>query len=247
MPATKENDMDYRSSVSARAKRAILLSGLALAGITVAARPAQAITGGTTTVKVVSFELRIYDPAAYDHTLSIQDDGPNSVWIGDVTGSVIVGAGCTPKTISSVAGATCPKSGFGLLRVTYIGGDDDIFDWRIQLPARTVIANLGAGADYFFAVWNNVNPTEVYGGFGNDMMVGSKSNDKFYGGDNDDNLDGSQVSGAQVADTLDGGVGNDTITSKNGMGSDSVVCGLGTDSASTDLSDTATGCETVTH
>ncbi len=239
--------MECLSNVSARAKRAMLLSGLVLAGATVAATPAQAVPGGTTTVRVVSFELRISDPNAYDHNLSIQDDGPNAVWVGDVAGSVVVGAGCTAKTISGVAGARCLKSGFGLLRVTYIGGDDDIFDWRVQLPARTLIANLGAGADYFFAVWNNVNPTEVYGGFGDDVMVGSKSNDKFYGGDNNDNLDGSQVSGAQVADTLDGGVGNDTITSKNGMGSDSVVCGLGTDSASTDLSDTATGCETVTH
>lgn len=239
--------MEFISNVTASARRGALLAGIVLAGALGLGATAHAVPGGTTTVKVMSNVLRIYDPNSYDHNLSIQDDGANAVWVGDVNGMVIVGTGCSPKTISGVAGATCAKSGFASLLVQYVGGDDDVYDWRTQGTAKTLVAYLGAGADYFFAVWNGNNTTEVYGNFGNDVMWGSKSASRFYGEDNDDELHGSQSSGAQSADILNGGTGNDQLFSKNQMGSDTVTCGLGTDSAQTDLSDTVSGCETVTH
>jgi hypothetical protein len=233
------------SNVRRGARAGAVLSAIVLVGGL--ATPSHAVSGGTTTVKVISNVLRIYDGNSYDHSLSINDDGTNAVWVGDVVGNVSVGPGCSPKTVSGVAGATCPKSGFASLQVNYTGGNDFVFDNRTLGTAKAILVYLGAGDDYFKAWYVGNNPSEVHGGFGNDIMWGSRSADKFYGDENNDELHGSQTAGAQSADILDGGVDNDQLFSKNQMGSDTVACSFGIDSAQTDLSDTVSGCETVTH
>lgn len=247
LPSTKEVTMKKLSHLVARHALAAISTAFVLAGAFALAAPAHAVTGGTTTVTVISNQLRIYDGNAYDHNLSINDDGANSIWVGDVTGSVVVGTGCTAKTVSGVAGATCAKSGYTQLLVQYIGGDDTVFDNRTQGAARGIVAYLGAGADYMKMWHTSNNWSEIHGGFGNDWLIGSKSADTLYGDENDDQLSASQSGGAQAFDILNGGSGNDTLTSKNSQAGDTVNCGSGTDSASTDVSDTWSLCETVTH
>ncbi len=60
---------------------------------------------------------------------------------------------------------------------------------------------------------NSVSRNELYGGAGDDLLIGDKGNDKLYGGDGND--------------TLYGGMGDDILNA--GSGSDNLIGGLGND------------------
>jgi Ca2+-binding RTX toxin-like protein len=76
------------------------------------------------------------------------------------------------------------------------------------------------------------------GGAGNDMLVGNALAGKLFGGAGDDN-----ISDPGGADAIDAGAGADTVNSVDGF-VDTVACGAGTDSFTTDAQDVvAADCE----
>ena len=103
---------------------------------------------------------------------------------------------------------------------------------------------LGAGNDQYGAVTFNGATLDfdgssgragnVFGGAGNDVMLGGAFDDKFYGGSDNDTLDGSggrdQLFGGNGDDSLSGGTGNDKLF--GGAGSDVLDGGTGNDSLS---------------
>ncbi|MBD2412417.1 DUF4347 domain-containing protein [Nostoc calcicola FACHB-3891] len=71
----------------------------------------------------------------------------------------------------------------------------------------------------------------LYGGAGNDNLLGSSKNDYLYGQDDSDRLYGNAgndyLYGGNSDDTLDGGVGNDSLYGENG--NDRLIGGIGND------------------
>jgi Ca2+-binding RTX toxin-like protein len=82
---------------------------------------------------------------------------------------------------------------------------------------------------------------QVYGGSGNDSLVGNAGANALFGNGGNDTLIGNGG-----VDALWGGAGNDRILAKDGV-KDYVDGGAGTDSAQTDLIDTVVNVETVAH
>jgi hypothetical protein len=78
---------------------------------------------------------------------------------------------------------------------------------------------------------------DVYGGAGNDRLVGSATGDTLDGGAGDDTL-----IGGKGVDGLYGGYGDDVINARDGE-VDTVDCGPGRDRAQLDAGDVETGCE----
>jgi hypothetical protein len=83
--------------------------------------------------------------------------------------------------------------------------------------------NLGAGNDTFASVGATC-PLRVFGGPGNDLLLGGTFADIISGGPGNDTLDGNQST-----DTLDGGDGKDTFNWDPGDGSDMIDGGSGDD------------------
>ena len=95
----------------------------------------------------------------------------------------------------------------------------------------------------------------LFGGRGNDFLLGSGAanriegglgNDVIDGGDGPDTLlagDGAdRVAGGPGIDAFSAGTGNDTVAALDGFG-EAVDCGAGTDRATADAADRLTGCE----
>jgi Ca2+-binding RTX toxin-like protein len=79
---------------------------------------------------------------------------------------------------------------------------------------------------------------EIDGSDGNDTLSGDAASNVIYGDDGDDT-----ITGGGGSDFLFGDDGNDTIAARDNT-ADLVVCGSGTDAATTDDIDTASDCET---
>ena len=91
-------------------------------------------------------------------------------------------------------------------------------------------------------------PGEIVGGFGtdalragaaNDLLVGDQGNDTLDSGAGDDDL-----RGGEGADTVRAGDGNDKVSAADGV-ADTVDCGAGEDTVTADKADQLTGCEQV--
>lgn len=108
---------------------------------------------------------------------------------------------------------------------------------------------LGKGADD--RLYGLAGADTIYGGSGDDILEGDQGNDNLNGDDGND-----IIIGGQDADTLIGGNGDDIImasyainsSSVRDFASDSIMCGLGNDTAYINIedNDTASGdCENV--
>lgn len=72
----------------------------------------------------------------------------------------------------------------------------------------------GSGSDYIDAGWNTA-PAALFGGAGNDTVVGGLARDTLYGGNGNDRLVGNAST-----DSLYGEMGNDTLVGGDGSGGD---------------------------
>ncbi len=92
---------------------------------------------------------------------------------------------------------------------------------------------------------NNV----IIGQAGVDIIDGGLGNDTILGAAGDDTLIGSigndAINGGPGNDALQGGDGNDAINANDAAPGDSIDCGLGVDTVTIDKGDTTTGCEKV--
>ena len=83
---------------------------------------------------------------------------------------------------------------------------------------------------------------------GIENLTGSTAPDRITGDDGANQLAGlgadDTITGGGGQDRIDGGVGNDTVQARDGE-VDFIDCGPGTDEATVDTIDTASGCETV--
>gem|GEM_PF-4153455 len=141
------------------------------------------------------------------------------------------------------------------------GGDDTFVPNRYSDVQPRVIVDGGDGNDL---IYGSENADELKGGAGNDHLdglddsdnlYGGEGNDQLYGGDGDDALTGEggvdSIYGDQLRPTK--GWGNDVIVSALdftpdflGFLPDLVDCGEGgSDAATVDAVDTASGCETL--
>jgi Ca2+-binding RTX toxin-like protein len=107
--------------------------------------------------------------------------------------------------------------------VAYGGGGNDLVGGGTELQDGGVVANKlygGSGDDVVQGGWAGVHDV-MYGGDGNDRMVGEFGVDIIYGGDGEDRLESADdcyVSVAQPDDTLYGGPGNDELLPRDGNG-----------------------------
>ncbi|MFN7305277.1 MAG: beta strand repeat-containing protein, partial [Alphaproteobacteria bacterium] len=101
----------------------------------------------------------------------------------------------------------------------------DIADYSNNTSGQAISVNLTAGrANDGLGGTDTLSGIEnVWGGAGNDTIIGGDGADSLWGNSGDDTL-----VGGNGADTLDGGSGNDTIT--GGDGSDRIFGGTGSDS-----------------
>ncbi len=136
-------------------------------------------------------------------------------------GSVTAGSGCTQVTATTVG---CAE------------------------PITRVAVDLGDGNDTLTDKLS-LTPVTADGGSGDDVLTGGAPDDTLIGGAGDDVLNGGggndTLDGGPGTDSFDGGPGNDTILSRDGV-AESIVCDAGTDTVTSDYSDTAgSDCEAV--
>jgi hypothetical protein len=172
----------------------------------------------------------------------------NDVLNGGSQGDILQGdAG--DDTITGSGGPDWMEGGAGTDRVIYAG--------RVQ-PVRVDLD--GAYDDGEFNEFDNVGTDveEVVGGDAADTFVGTSGPNIFRGGPGNDVIDGmdgddalfgdagnDHLEGRGGTDSFAGGDGDDTVSARDNGTAESIDCGIGTDGATADREDTATGCETL--
>ena len=121
-------------------------------------------------------------------------------------------------------------------RITSFGGADTIFGYQGDDQLN------GYPSDIGYIHWDSSDALKIYGGEGDDFIVGGRDGDQLYGGSGDDSIHGREqddslfgddgndyLYGGEGADALDGGKGGDNLygsgghdTLKGGEGSDSL-------------------------
>jgi 6-phosphogluconolactonase (cycloisomerase 2 family) len=96
-----------------------------------------------------------------------------------------------------------------------------------SLTGKLVMFAQGGLQDVIVALGVADRRTLMYGGAGNDLLIGSLLGDTLYGGDGDDTLFGYLGAGSDGNDLLDGGSGDDVIYGSGG--SDTLYGGAGED------------------
>jgi Ca2+-binding RTX toxin-like protein len=170
-------------------------------------------------------ETAIFD-AAPGETNTVTVVASNTVlgWLvfTDATAPLTAAGLCTQIDAHT---AQCPTVRAGL----YLGDGNDVA-WLVNTPAPRVCHPYTGTCE--------LDRSFVFGGPGNDRLVGSSFADSEYGEDGNDVLIGNSG-----ADYLSGGAGNDRILAFDGL-ADGVDCGPGADGLVADPLDTRrVGCE----
>jgi hypothetical protein len=109
-------------------------------------------------------------------------------------------------------------------------GNDGTADATVNLDSfNSIVVDAGAGDDFVKldtanGPFTTAKPTFVFGGRGDDTLIGGSGNETFFGGDGNDFVDGKGG-----ADTAFLGSGNDTFVWDPGDGSDTIDGGSGFD------------------
>jgi Ca2+-binding RTX toxin-like protein len=152
--------------------------------------------------------------------LSVFDDniGHTIVTSRDAAGNILVNGGAV-----AVAGGRPTVANTGIIQVFGQGGNDTISldETNGALPAAQLFG--GAGNDTLIGGSGN---DQLFGGAGNDTLEGKGGNDLLFGGDGNDTLIGGTGD-----DEMFGGAGNDRMIWNPGEGTDLMEGGDGTDTA----------------
>ena len=134
-----------------------------------------------------------------------------------------------PDTVTSTAntvtlgGAVTLGAGIDQVDINTFDGNDSV-TLTLALTGLKKVVNLGAGNDVANLSGVAVDPADpvIYGGDGDDNIIGSPNPDLIFGGSGTD-----VILGLGGIDYIDGGDGNDTIT--GGTGDDTLHGGAGSD------------------
>ena len=155
--------------------------------------------------------------------------------------------GCQGGNFNGSGAATsadCPKSGMtGGITIEIGPAEDTVV---VKVPDVPVSAAGGTGAD---KITTSDAADDLSGEQGNDTLVSGAGDDILNGDEGSDSLDGGagndQLTGATGTDTFSAGAGDDKIVAADGL-AETVDCGEGNDTVTADASDTLTACENVT-
>jgi Ca2+-binding RTX toxin-like protein len=198
-------------------------------------------------------------PAHAATSVTQHEDGLVTIWAGEgeenhliIQASRVEGVGLV-LVISDQGDSLAPSSGCEYLTTTVVTCTirDNAEVRQIQVQS----GDMNDTVELTGAVENAI----VYGGPGDDTLIGSSQTDLMAGGLGDDVLDGGdgddQLVGAEGNDTLIGGAGGDYVAGDEGDDIISTVDevphndvakgGTGNDECSIDVGDTRSGCETL--
>ncbi|MFO0943474.1 MAG: dockerin type I domain-containing protein [Pirellulales bacterium] len=175
-------------------------------------------------------------------------NGFDSVTINGTAGNDVVTSTATDITLGGVVSLT---QGIDALNINTLAGNDNV-DLDLQLPSLRKTIDLGTGDDTTNLLGLAVDPADptIYGGDGDDIIIGSPNPDLIFGGTGNDILIGAggidQVYGEAGNDTFgnpstiangiaddagndlfNGGEGSDTFVWEPGDGSDTIEGGAG--------------------
>jgi Ca2+-binding RTX toxin-like protein len=156
------------------------------------------------------------------------DGGPGANTFYDGSGNDIVLGGPTNDTVIAGPGSD-----------VYVGGTgDNTIDYRDRVAPVTITLD-GVADDGEAGEGDNVGTdfVEVFGGSGNDRIVGNDLGDRLIG-----NAGNDTIVGGRGEDRIEGGEGDDVIDARDGR-YDSIDCGQGFDVVYGDPQDSTTGCE----
>lgn len=109
---------------------------------------------------------------------------------------------------------------------------------------QRIVVDVGAGNDYVEISQSLLIPATIYGGAGNDLLIGGGGNDRIYGNEHNDTIDGGWGD-----DVLFGNGGNDVLNDRGGRnalfgdsGNDVLSAGSGND-----YLDGGSGTDTVSY
>lgn len=153
------------------------------------------------------------------------NDGDDEIWLLSGGSDVVHGGAGTDTTNVSLAGSGQNVTLDNVQNdgVSSSPSKDNVFDDVERLVG-------GSGNDQFYAGTSSVGVT-FEGAGGDDTLLSGSGNDTLIGG--------------AGVDSLSSQGGNDTIIAKDGVTGEAVNGGSGTDSASYDAGDVATGIETI--
>ncbi|HUE73617.1 MAG TPA: CHRD domain-containing protein [Pirellulaceae bacterium] len=129
----------------------------------------------------------------------------------------------TADTLTGLGAAVTIGAGIDQLNLNTLGGDDSII-LSLAVPGLAKIIDAGAGNDLVDLSGVAVDPADptIYGGDGDDVIIGSPNADLIFGGRGNDTIDGGAGD-----DVLYGEEGNDILT--GGPGADQMFGGDGSD------------------
>ncbi|MGY8667411.1 calcium-binding protein [Bradyrhizobium sp. UFLA05-109] len=152
--------------------------------------------------------------------LSVFDDNLNNTIVvsRDAAGTILINGGAV-----TVTGGTATVANTSLIQVFGTGGDDMISldETNGALPAARLFG--GTGNDTLIGGSGN---DQLFGGADNDTLIGKGGNDLLFGGAGNDTLTGGTGN-----DQMFGGAGNDRMIWNPGDGTDLMEGGAGNDTA----------------
>lgn len=171
--------------------------------------------------------------------VSTRRDGAEMV-VGETAAPLAAGAGC--RSVSPTEVRCALREGRGRMWV-YAGDGND----KVEMRALG-IAYGGSGRDELRNVGRLGHVRTLFGGPGNDLLVGSADQDVLDGDAGDDRIYGrggnDDLYGGPGRDLIVAGAGNDRVFAADGD-RDTVRCGAGRDEARADRRDRLTNCERV--
>jgi Ca2+-binding RTX toxin-like protein len=227
-----------RARTARAAKVAVLVTGL---GLLLAASPGTALAG---TASVGADGIALYQAVAgEDNDLRVQERPVPGTTLKAIVFSddvpISLGSGCY-RIVDSVRVAGCNvAAGVSLVRASLRDLSDFIRPGATNAPITTR-----------FSATGGPNHDDLIGTSQRDVLDGDSGPDRLRGNNGPDTLEGDigddLLEGGAGRDQLFGEGDNDTVNADDNAGGDFVDCGPGNDSATVNLGDSVTNCETVT-